>query len=79
MAKWDIVCQIKKGAESKTAKEIKNKWALKNNFEETIEYLANLEVDDWFNVGHATVTNFYIVSVEYSVEFLVSRKVFQCL
>ena len=36
----------KKRTESKTAKEIKNKWALKNNFEETIEYLANLEVDD---------------------------------
>ena len=64
--KGDIVRQISKGAESKTAKEIKNnrnlikkfikkiyflakkKWAVKNNFEETIEYLANLGVDQIF-------------------------------
>ena len=54
LAKGNIVCQISKGAESRTGKEIKNnqisikkfiktisflakkKWAVKNNFEETI-------------------------------------------
>ena len=64
MAKGDIVRQISKGAESKTAAEITNnrnlikkfikmiyflakkKWAIKNNFEETIDYLANLGVDN---------------------------------
>ena len=66
MAKGDIILQINKEAESKTAKEIKNNqnvikkfiktiyfpakktWAVKNNFEEIIEYLANLGVDDIF-------------------------------
>ena len=33
-------------------------------------------VDGWFNVFHATATNFDIVSVENFVEFAVSRKVF---
>ena len=64
LAKGDIVRQISKGAESKTAAEITNnrnlikkfikmiyflakkKWAIKNNFEETIDYLANLGVDN---------------------------------
>ena len=77
--KGDIVRQISKGAESKTAKEIKNnrnlikkfmkmiyflakkKWAVKNNFEETIEYFANLGVDDLFqHINNAPKNSTYI-------------------
>ena len=79
LAKEDIVRQISKGAESKTAKEIKNnrnlikkfmkmiyflakkKWAVKNNFEETIEYFANLGVDDLFqHINNAPKNSTYI-------------------
>ena len=79
LATGDIVCQISKGAESKTAKEImsnrnlikkfiktiyflaKKKWAVKNNFEETIEYIANLGVDDIFqHINNAPKNSTYI-------------------
>ena len=79
MAKGDIVHQISKGAESKTAKEIKSnwnlikkfiksvyflakkKWTVKNNFEETIEYLANLGVDDILqHINNAPKNSTYI-------------------
>ena len=79
MAKGDIVHQISKGGESKTAKEIKNnwnlikkfiksvyflakkKWTVKNNFEETIEYLANLGVDDILqHINNAPKNSTYI-------------------
>ena len=78
MAKGDIVCQISKRAESKTAKKIKNnqnlikkfikriyfltkkKWAVKNDFEEAIEYLANLGVDDIFQHINAQKNSTYI-------------------
>ena len=79
LAKGDIVRQISKGAESKTAKEITNnrnlikkfiktiyflakkKWAVTNNFEETIEYLANLWVDDIVqHINNAPKSSTYI-------------------
>ena len=79
MAKGDIVHQINKRAESKTAEGIKNnqslikkliktiyfvakkKWAVKNNFEETVEYLANLGVEDIFqNISNAPKNSTYI-------------------
>ena len=79
LAKGDIVHQINKRAESKTAKGIKNnqslikkliktiyfvakkKWAVKNNFEETVEYLANLGVEDIFqNISNAPKNSTYI-------------------
>ena len=39
----------------------KKKWVLKNNFEETIEYLANLEVDNIFqHINNAPKNSTYI-------------------
>ena len=88
LAKGDIVRQISKGAESKTAAEITNnrnlikkfikmiyflakkKWAVNNNSEETIEYLANLGVDDIFQHINNIPKNSTYISTFSAEQFL---------
>ena len=39
-------------------------------------YFGCLDLDQGFDVWYATTTNFYIITVEYFVEFVILRKVF---
>ena len=49
----------------------KKKWIVKNNFEETIEYLANLGVDNIFQYINNAPKNFKYISTFSAEQFLV--------